>query len=144
MATVLFNEHGNLHETITLNYESFKKIFGYNEPRRRIIESALVFFKLFKSVGCRTIYITGSFLSKKQIPGDIDICIDASNLDYRALLKKDPEFLTGKNIETIKKEHKCHFAAFFDSGSRHILNNYKKDRQGNPRGFVLLDLNDIP
>jgi hypothetical protein len=62
---------------------------------------------------------------------------------YRKLAGEYPEFLTSRGIEKIRKEHGCHFAAIFDNASKSILDKYKVDRKGNPRGFVKLDLKDI-
>jgi predicted nucleotidyltransferase len=138
-----FDQNGNLVETIVLSYGKFKKEFGFNEIRKSRIKTLLLFLRIFRSLGCTNVYVVGSMVSDKQFPGDIDICIDATHIDYRKLLKEYPEFLESSGIAAIQREHKVHFAAFFDAGSHEILSWFRKDRDGNPRGLVKIFLNDI-
>lgn len=138
-----FDKNGNLRQNITLTYAAFKKLFAFNESRREKIESALIFLKIFQSFGCTSVYIAGSMVSNKEHPGDIDLCIDGTNIDYLKLTKEYPEFLQSARIEKIRKMHKCHFALVFDSSCLEYLDWYKKDRNDNPRGLVKIDLNDI-
>lgn len=140
---MLFNKNGNLHETKTLAYGEFKKTFGFNESRKEKAARLLIFLRIFKSVGCRTVYIAGSFVSNKEFPNYIDLCVDLTGVDYGKLIKNYPEFFEPKGIEKIKKEHKIHFALFFDSFSSESLDWFKKDRNDNPRGLVKIYLTDI-
>ena len=138
-----FDKNGNLRETKTLTYGEFEKEFGFNESRTDKLKRVLLFLKILKSLGCASVYIAGSFVTSKEFPNDIDLCVDATNIDYLKLTKEYPEFLQTKGIEKIKKEHSVHFAAFFDFGSTEILDWFKKDRDDNPRGLVKIYLNDI-
>ena len=138
-----FDKNGNLHETQILTYGEFAKEFGFTESRKEKLESALLFFKILKSLGCTNLYIAGSFVSSKEFPNDIDLCVDATGIDYLKLTKEYPEFLDPQGIERIKKEHKVHFALFFDAGCLEYLEWYKKDRDNHPRGLVKIYLNDI-
>ena len=140
---IKFAKNGNLHDSQTLTYGEFKKAFGFNESRIEKIKRILIFLKILKSLKCTSVYIVGSFVSIKEFPNDIDICVDATGIDYVELLKEYPDFLESKGIEKIKKEHYVHFAAFFDFGSPEILDWFKKDRDGNPRGLVKMYLKDI-
>jgi len=138
-----FDQHGNLHQNHLLTYEELVKEFGSNKSRKEKLERLLLFLKILKSLGCLEIFIVGSFVSNKELPNDIDICVDATNLDYIKLTKEYPEFLQTKGIEKIRKEHHVHFVAFFDFGSTEILDWFRKDRDDNPRGLVKINLNDI-
>jgi hypothetical protein len=75
----------------------------------------------------------------------IDLCIDISGMNSVKLLEKHPEFFTERGIKKIQNDHKCHFAAIFDSTYIRIddIEFLKTDRDGKPRGMVLLTLNDI-
>jgi hypothetical protein len=138
-----FNQNGNLRQSITLSYETFKKQFGFNEFRKEKIEHLLIFLKIFQSLGCTNVYIVGSFVSNKEHPADIDFCVDSSHLNYLRLSKEYPEFLQPGGIEKIKKEHKCHLALMFDTSCIEYLDWFKKDKNDKYRGIVRIHLTDI-
>ena len=138
-----FNEHGNLHEDHKLSYEELEREFWFNESRKERLKRGLIFLKILRSLGCTDVYIAGSFVSRKEFPNDIDVCVDATNINYIKLTKEYPEFLQQKGIDKIRKVHHVHFAAFFDFGNLEILDWFRKDRDDNPRGLVKINLNDI-
>lgn len=140
---IKFTKGGNLCDNQTLSYEGFQNLFGFNESRVEKIKRALIILKILKSLGCTNVYVVGSFVSKKEFPGDIDLCVDITNIDYQKLTKEYPEFLKPSGIEKIRTEHGVHFALFFDFGSYEMLDWFKKDRDDNPRGLVKIYLNDI-
>lgn len=141
--TMKFDQNGNLHGTKHLDYGEFKKAFGTNESRKEKLKGVLLFLKVLKSLGCTNVYVAGSFVTNKEHPNDIDLCVDITDVDYVKLKKEYPELLQEKGIEKIRKEHKVHFALFFDFGSTELLDWFKKDRDDNPRGLVKIYLNDI-
>ena len=138
-----FDKNGYLRETKTLTYGEFVKTLGFNEARKEKLKKVLLFLKILKSLGCTNVYIAGSFVSNKEFPNDIDLCVDITNIDYRKLIKEFPELLQPKGIEKIRKEDSVHFALFFDFGSTELLDWFRKDRDDNPRGLVKIYLNDI-
>ncbi len=137
------DRYGNLHENHTLSYEEFANEFGFNESRKEKLKRVLLFLKILKFFGCTYVYIVGSFVSNKEFPNDIDVCVDMTNLDLLKFTKDYPEFLQPKEIDKMRKEHNVHFVAFFDFGSSEILDLFRKDRDNNPRGLVKINLNDI-
>ena len=140
---IKFNQAGNLHENHTLTYAEFVKEFGFNESRIGKLKRLIIFLKILNSLGCTTVYIAGSFVTKKEFPNDIDLCVDITGIDYVKLKKQYPEFLEQKGIDKIIKEHKIHFALFFDFGSTEYLDWFRKDRDDNQRGLIKINLNDI-
>ncbi|MCX6316367.1 MAG: hypothetical protein NTW29_03705 [Bacteroidetes bacterium] len=118
-------------------------MFGGNESRKEKLETLLIFLKILKSLGCNNVYVVGSFVTNKEHPNDIDICVDITYVDYVKLKKEYPELLHHKGIDQLKKEHKIHFALFFDFASYELLDYFKKDRDDNARGLVKIYLNDI-
>lgn len=137
-----FDKYGNLQETITLSYGEFKLLFGLNESRIEKIERLLIFLKIFNSFGCTNVYIVGSFVSNKEYPGDIDLCVDTTGLDYSKFFNQYPEFLQTTGIVKIKKEHRVHLL-YFDIDSLGYIDWFRKDRDNNPRGLVKIYLTDI-
>lgn len=68
-------------------------------------DSLLAGFKkaveLLRNAGCRTVYLDGSFVTDKPIPGDFDACWDPTGVDYRKL---DPVFLDFSEARRRQKE----------------------------------------
>jgi hypothetical protein len=138
-----FNSQGNLHQTISLTYEEFVYHFGTNPRRMEQISNALVYFRIFYSCGCKTVYIDGSFISKKKYPEDIDLCFDLTEIDAEKLEKQFPQFFDEKAIGRIHGAEQCHIL-FFDKNVQRFYNLLQYDRDGNPKGFVKLNLKDLP
>jgi hypothetical protein len=137
-----FNSQGFLHRTITLTYEEFKHFFGTNQLRIQHINNALQFFRIFYSCGCSTVYIGGSFVSKKREPEDIDLCFDLSNIEEGKIKETFPEFFDINKRGRIRRDQKCHLF-HFDIEDHELLDFLNKDRDGNQIGLVKLALNEI-
>ena len=91
-----FDKQGNLPSGVhSTTLEEFIKKFGYNPKRLWLIDGLnLLIESLIKSV-CTLIYIDGSFVTEKEIPGDYDLCwsvhgVDPTKLDP-ILLEFTPE-----------------------------------------------------
>jgi len=137
-----FNSQGNLHQTIALTYEEFVTHFGTNPKRMQQITNALRFFKIFFQCGCATVYIDGSFVSKKKYPEDIDLCFDITTLDEEKLKKEFPAFFDPNKLGKIHRDFQCHIFYFTETYT-FLLDMLKEDRDGNLKGLVKLDLNDM-
>lgn len=138
-----FNTQGFLHQTITLTYEELVFHFGTNPRRIEQLKNALHFFHVFKSCGCQTVYIDGSFVSKKRLPEDIDLCFDITHLDAENIERNFPEFFDIHEIARIHKDLQCHIFYFSDTYKR-LFDLLAEDRDGNLKGFIKLNLKDLP
>ena len=136
------NIYGNLQENLTLDYGEFLKAFGFNESRKEKLKRVLLFLKILKSLGCTNVYVAGSFVTNKEFPNDIDLCVDITNIDHNRVAKEYPELLSAKGIQKNRNEHKVHLI-FYDAGCLEYLDWFRKDKNDNPRGLVKIYLNDI-
>jgi hypothetical protein len=70
-----FLRNGNLpqgiHET---TWKQFCKCFGHTEHRRSLIKGLASALKDLSDAGCKMVYINGSFVTAKEVPGDYDLC----------------------------------------------------------------------
>ena len=137
-----FNTQGNLHQTINLTNEEFKQHFGTNSQRMQLLNNALPFFKIFHSCGCTDVYVGGSYVSKKKNPEDIDICFDISDIKQEKIKTMFPQFFDINERGRIRRDLKCHIFVF-DKNDTELFDLLKEDRDGNPKGLVKLDLNEI-
>lgn len=55
--------------------------FGTNPHRKRLIEGLKEALRSLVEAGCRTVYINGSFVTSKDLPGDFDGCWDPDGVD---------------------------------------------------------------
>ncbi|HBY75709.1 MAG TPA: hypothetical protein DEG47_01565, partial [Cyanobacteria bacterium UBA11148] len=77
-----FDQNGNLPPGVHFcQWEEFKERFGNTLRRRRMIDGLEVAITQLKAVGCRTIYIDGSFVTTKPDPGDFDACWEDNGVD---------------------------------------------------------------
>ncbi len=54
--------------------------FGYNQHRQALLAGLKVALQALGTAGCRRVYIDGSFVSAKELPGDFDGCWEAAGL----------------------------------------------------------------
>ena len=77
-----FEKEGYLPPGIHLTtIDEFEKRFVYSIKRKDQFSCLIKLINDLKSIGCKSIYIDGSFVTNKRIPGDIDICWDESGVD---------------------------------------------------------------
>ncbi len=70
-----FNSAGNLPEGIHLTtIEKLIERFGYNLKRAWLIDGLKLLIASLVKANCPLIYIDGSFVTSKEIPGDYDLC----------------------------------------------------------------------
>jgi hypothetical protein len=138
-----FNSRGFLHTNVLLSYKEFTHYFGTNTRRMDQITNALQFFRIFHTCGCQTVYVDGSFVSKKRYPEDIDLCFDVTGVDIEKIEEVFPEFFDRNKIGKIRRDKLCHIFTFSTSDTD-LFNMLQYDRDGNLKGFVKLNLKDLP
>ena len=138
-----FNTKGYLHETIPLSYEELKYYFGTNPRRMDQINNALQFFRIFHTCGCQTVFIDGSFVTKKKYPEDIDLCFDMTSVSNEKMEEVFPQFFDPNEIGKIRRNSLCHIFHFSATDTR-LFDLFQYDRDGNFKGFVKLNLKDLP
>jgi len=79
-----------------------------------------------KNAGCSVIYVDGSFVTSKPIPGDFDACWDTNSVDINKLRSIAPNSLNFKNKRAAQKsQYKGEFLL--------------ADRSANQAGIIFLD-----
>lgn len=61
----------NIYE---MTLTEFEEAFVNNSSRERIFKGLLLLIEHLREIGCITIYIDGSYVTKKQRPNDVDVC----------------------------------------------------------------------
>jgi len=94
-----------------------------------------------RKAGCHKIFLDGSFVTEKPIPGDFDACWDHIGVDYAKL---DPVFLDFSDAR--KKQKDCFYGEFFPAnlpadGIHVFLDFFQTDRHtGKAKGVICINL----
>lgn len=123
--------------------EELKNQFSYNEPRAAIFEKIAKLASHLKNAGCQKLYIGGSFITGKKVPGDFDACFEYNGADMRLL---DPLL---KNPLADKVARKAKFGGdVFMRGANRMnadhVREFQLGRDSNTKGIVVIDLRDAP
>ena len=128
-----------------VSWTEFEARYGYNPGRAAILHLIKDWLTHMRHAGCRTAYIDGSFVSKKENPGDYDACWDATGVDAnrldRALLDQTA---TGRQMikqrlgGDIRPDMVCPPGSILP-----YLRFFQKDRDGNAKGVVRLNLREF-
>jgi hypothetical protein len=137
-----FNWEGYLRYNVDLNFREFVDHFGTNSTRMQQIENSIRFFRVFHRCGCKTVYVDGSFVSKKKNPEDIDLCFDLSDIDMGKLEIEFPQFFDVNAIGTIHRDLRCHIFHFTKEDT-YLFDVLQYDRQYNFKGLVKLNISEI-
>jgi hypothetical protein len=116
--------------------------FGWNEKRRGLLDGLADALDLLSSVGCRRVWINGSFVTAKDEPGDVDVCWDTEGVDLDRI---DPIFLDlSRAREAQKNRFGCEFLPnVVEAGSGLVFAEFfQNDRDGSRKGIVVLDLKE--
>ena len=84
------------------SWEDFAVRYGNNAWRRLLLEGLREAIINLKQAGCRTVYIDGSFVTNKEIPGDFDACWEETGVDPLKLEPTLLEFANGRAAQKAK------------------------------------------
>jgi len=121
--------------------EEVREIFAINLRRKALFKGLIRACKSLKSAGCTVIYLDGSYVTEKSIPGDYDVCWDPTNVD---LSKLDPIFLDLRNGRASQKSK--YGGEFFPSsikadGSNNFVEYFQVDKEtGMEKGIIRIHL----
>ncbi|MFT5042887.1 MAG: hypothetical protein ACI8TX_003880 [Hyphomicrobiaceae bacterium] len=140
-------EGGCLHLPPGVHTATWREIvarFGTNDTRSVILEGLRQALQALKQAGCRRVWIDGSFVTSKELPGDFDGCWDHSGVDFSLL---DPVLLDfGGRREAQKAKFKGElFLAEnpADGMGRLFLEFFQSDRDGHSKGIIQINLEDF-
>jgi hypothetical protein len=126
-------------------WQELEARFGINARRREILDGLLRALQALKAAGCTQVYVDGSFVTSKELPGDFDGCWDDAGVDYDRL---DPVLLEFKNHRAAQKAKFDGEMFVASTGADPMgtlfLDFFQRDRDGRAKGIVQIDLESIP
>lgn len=138
-----FDQSGNLPSGIHwASWKEFEKRFGTNSRRRLLLAGLKEAIKSLKKAGCRAIFVDGSFVTSKELPGDFDACWSIEGVDPDWL---DPVLLNFSNSRAAQKAKyggELFPAEMIEAGSgKPFVEFFQIDKNtGKPKGIVGLRL----
>jgi hypothetical protein len=137
---------GNLPPGIhDASWEEVIQRYGYNVTRRKQLEGLRLALDELALAGCSTVYLDGSFVTRREKPGDFDACWEADGVNaddlHPSLLKLRPPRTAQKvryRGELVIADHLTEpfgsvFLEGFQRGSR--------DRRA--KGIIRIDLKEL-
>jgi hypothetical protein len=140
-----FNTQGNLPKGIYFcTWEEFIARFGITPHRLSLISGLKTAMISLKNAGCSRIYLDGSFVTNKIVPGDFDACWDTNGVDINELRSIAPNLLDFRNKRAAQKSQ--YEGEFFladrsaNQAGMIFLDFFQMDRDGNSKGIIAIDL----
>jgi len=137
------NLPSGIHES---TWKVFCKRFGYTEHRKSLIDGLAAALKDLSAAGCKLVYINGSFVTAKRIPGDYDLCW---SIDGVIPEKLNPILLdfSPRGRALMKQKYKGDlFPAEIPEGisGKKFLDFFQTDKiTGEAKGIISLDIGDF-
>ena len=115
---------------------------SFNPRRRRMLAGFRQACENLRRAGCRLVYLDGSFVSRKEHPGDFDVCWDIRNVDDEML---DPVFWNFSQGRAAQKHRFLgeFFPAQLPEGvtGRAFMDFFQMNKlTGEPKGIVAIRL----
>jgi len=126
-----------------MTIEEFEVIFGKTSHRLKLISGLKLGMSELKNCGCKRVFVDGSFTTNKEVPGDFDACWDITGADLNKIQSEYPTLLDF--FEDRKNQKAKYYGEFFPAQVKADPYNlyiefFQKDRDGNPKGIIQLDL----
>ena len=141
-----FDHNGNLppgeHQT---TWAELEQRYAITQHRRLLLEGFRAAIETLKIAGCTQVWLDGSFITSKTVPGDFDACWSFTGLDPTLL---DPVLLDFTHRRATQKAKyrgelfpKDAFAT--PQGSR-FIDFFQIDKLNQqPKGIIVLDLSTL-
>lgn len=125
------------------SWVELQNAFGTTPHRIRLLNGLREAAKSLTAAGCKTLYVDGSFVTSRLVPGDFDACWDAAGVDPGKL---DPVLLDFNNRRAAQKAKYGGelFLASTNANSppafRAFLDFFQETRDGDAKGIIAIDL----
>lgn len=141
-----FDENGNLPPGIyEFEWQEFATLFGWNGWRRELLSGMLDALRHLDRIGCRRVYIDGSFVTSKEVPGDYDGCWERAGMTLSLLDPILQQPFSNRYQQKAKYRGEWFPAELTaDLAGTAFIEFFQMDRSGNLKGIVAIDLGGLP
>jgi hypothetical protein len=118
--------------------------FAATPWRKQLAEGLARALRDLRVAGCKRAYIDGSFVTTKRHPGDFDACRDLEGVDFDVIDEVLLTFDGGRHAQKAKYRGELFPAdAAADPLGTLFRDFFQRDRDGNPKGIIVIDLEDF-
>ncbi len=118
--------------------------FGTTPWRRWLLNGLSLSLRDLRAAGCRRVYIDGSFITAKVHPGDFDACWDVDGVDFDVIDEVLLTFDAGRGTQKAKYRGELFPAdAAAEPLGTLFRDFFQRDRDGNPKGIIVIDLENF-
>lgn len=118
--------------------------FGGNPHRAELLGGLLRALLNLAGAGCREVLLDGSFVSERALPNDYDAAWETSGVDPYRLDPVLLDFSNGRAAMKAKYLGELFPASAFATAGVCYRDFFQKDRNGVPKGVLLVDLGSLP
>ncbi|MFW0717600.1 DUF6932 family protein [Pedobacter sp. N23S346] len=145
----LFDEEGYLPSGIyEASLTKFEAHFSTNLVRKNIFQGFLRLIADLKKVGCGTVFVDGSYVTRKEYPKDIDVCWDDRGLDLNLVIAALPILWDLQHPrDRQQRQYRADvFPAFVtENGSKKMFLDFFQQIKGEEhkqKGIIKININD--
>ncbi|HEX5502231.1 MAG TPA: hypothetical protein VFW96_06385 [Thermomicrobiales bacterium] len=119
--------------------------FGYTPARRALVTGLARVLDVLAAAGCRRAWLDGSFVTRSERtlgrdPADFDLCWDIAEVDLAALARREPALDPLRpDRPALRRRYGGDVFFVLEPLSVGLLEGFQRDRDGRPKGLVLLD-----
>jgi hypothetical protein len=118
--------------------------FGGTEWRRHLLDGLKAAMLALQLAGCKRLWLDGSFVTAKERPGDFDGCWDIEGVDFDRLDEVLLSFEPGRAAQKTKFFGELFLAdTQADAMGTVFRDFFQRDRDGNSKGIIVIELKDI-
>ena len=138
-----FDEHGDLPPGVhRATWDEIVERYATNERREQLVNGLRAAIESLRTAGCSRVYLDGSFVTDKELPGDFDACWEADGVDADLL---DPVLL---DLSDRRRAQKAKYGGELfvadwpaEPGGKRFIDFFQRDRvTGAAKGIVAIDL----
>jgi len=126
-----------------VSWHDFCERFGYTAHRKSLLDGLASALKDLSVAGCKMVYIDGSFVTNKEVPGDYDLCWSIDSVVPEKLNRDLLDFSPAGRIR-MKHQYKGDlFPAEIPEGvsGKVFLDFFQTDKKtGEPKGIISLEI----
>ena len=142
-----FDESGNLPPGIhDATWDEVVERYGGNRRRERLLQGLKRALDDLRAAGCQTVYLDGSFVTQKELPGDFDACWVPDGVSSDDL---HPSLLKLTIPRSAQKRRYGGELVIADGlsepfGPRYLQFFQQDARTGQVKGIIKVDLKELP
>ena len=118
--------------------------FGTSDWRKELLAGLKAALLSLREAGCNRVYLDGSFVTAKERPGDFDGCWDTGGVDFDRVDEVLLTFDQGRTVQKAKYRGELFLADGQAEPEGTVFREFfQRDRDGNSKGIIVIDLRDI-